>query len=301
MSFDAAVDSTYGGMLADLRDEVSGMTNWSLNEDSSGGASSLSKGEYFVLTSSAPAEDIYIGVESNMGAIVLQHGPNWDSGSSTWSDRYAYDPAQVGDFYDSDTSGLNEAAAVYLKTYDNNFPIDMSDDTRYWMEYVDGTGFGMYMQREVADGEDEDAFIGMARISRAWDYTSADAREAGWALGFGNSDTNSQRLIHMSASGNTDNNGNKSHAPGNNDYISPGLVNPDGNFDNYPATNMLVSSSQYRSVTGQDAIIGDFDIWIDDVSGSETGHKDLVQDNNSNNIYTILKRQDTPGLALRMD
>jgi hypothetical protein len=104
----------------------------------------------------------------------------------------------------------------------------------------------------------------------------------------------------MSESG-TGDTGNENHEPGNNSYVARGQVNPDNNLDNYPLSNHIVSSSVYRSSNQEDAIVGDFNLWIEDLSGSETGHKDLIQDSGNNDIYTILKRNTTPAIGVRME
>lgn len=313
MTFETQIQANYGTALADLRDKVSGLTNWSVKHDSTGGATALTKGDYFVLTTSTPNEDLYIGVESNLGGLVLQHGADYDSGTELWNDRYGYDPSTVGKNYstysyqnDNDVNPAEHFAAYPMKSPSSNDPATMTDPGSYWIEYVDGKGFGFWWQREVADGKDAEIFVGLAKLNRAWDYTGADAREAAWCLGFGDS-SNGLTPVWMSESGSTnsdpDFNGDipESHRFGNNDYPARGEVNPDNAFDNYPLTNSIVSSSQYRNVEGEDAVIGDFDTWVEDKSGGATGHKDKIQDSGGNDVYTILKRSGSLSIALRMD
>jgi len=305
MTFAAAQSADWGTVIADLRDNVSSLADWSVNEDSTGGAAQFTAGDYVVLTSPAPAEDIYIGLESNAAGLVIQHGPTWNSGTSSWDDRFTYDPAETEDFYDSDNySAFSENVAVYPKTFGSGDTaadaVSVDDGGTYWMEYT-SRGFGFYWQREVGDGEDEDVFVGWSEVQQAWDYSTASSREAQWVLGFGDSNQTVQRLIHLSESGSTDGTGTKTYETPGNEYVARGLVNPDNNFDNYPLTNNILASTQYTTPTGEEAVIGDHNLWINDISGSETGHKDLIQDGSSNDIYTVLKRQDTPGIGLRMD
>ncbi len=201
----------------------------------------------------------------------------------------------------------SEHFVCYPKTkVHDDFAMQMSDSGTYWLDYTDGKGFQLYWQREIADGDDGELFLGVGKINRAWDYTAADEREAGWALGYG--DTNKGlKPVHMSASGyynndsQFDGDNRYEHHVGNNDQSAHGHVNPDASFDNYPLTNSVVSSRQYRNVQGQDTVIGDFDNWVEDESGSSTGHKDSVQDAGGAGVYTVLKRHSSLSVALRMD
>lgn len=290
MTFDAAVSADWGTALAELRDTVGGMTDWAIKDDPTAGATSLSTGDSFVLTSSAPAEDLRLEV-TGQGGLAIEHGPTWDAAGDSWTDRFAYDPQRVEDFHGNDPYNVFPCA--------DDTALAMDDAGTYWLEYVD-RGFAFYWQREVGDGNDEDIWLGMCEVTKAWDYTTAASREAQNVLGFGCSNASNQRLIHMSESG-TGTSGNESYRAGNNSYDARGLVNPDNNLDNYPLTNNIVSSSVYRTSSGEDAVIGDFNLWVADISGAETGHKDLIQDGSSTDIYTILKRQGTPSILLRMD
>ena len=301
MTFDAAVSASWGTVIADLRDNVSGVAGWTVNEDSSGGAAEFSLGDYVVFTSPDPGsgntEDIRIGLAANSGGLTIQHGPTWNSGTQSWDDQFTYDPSETEDFYSTSQSGINEAVAVYPKS-DVEAGMTVTDTGTYWMEYVP-RGWGFYWQREVGDGDDEDIFVGFSEVQKAWAYDTAAEREAEFVIGFGDSNTSQQRLIHMSESGTGTSP--KNYDQPNNEYVARGLVNPDNNLDNYPLTNNILASSQYTTPGGETTVIGDHNLWINDISGSETGHKDLIQDSGSTDIYTILKRQDTPGIGLRMD
>lgn len=302
MTFDAEQSATYGTWLADVRDNVGALASWTEKDDGSGGAAELAPGDFFVLTTPAPAEDLYIGLESGSGGIQIQHGPDWDASGDTWNDQYAYDPFTTEEFYAS--SNINQASeAVTVFPFDGtgqDAAMAAGDAGSYWMEYVDADGFCTYWQRELGDGNDAEAWFGMAAINTAWDYTTAAAREASWVLGFG--DTNKgDRYVHMSASGKIDGGGDPKAEVGNNTYEGRGMVNPDNNFTNYPATNTVIASTQYTNVEGRHAVIGDFQMWLKDESGSGTGHKDIIEDGGGTDIYTILKRSGTPNVAIRMD
>lgn len=301
MTFDAAQSADWGTMIADLRDNVSGVTGWSVNEDSTGGAAQFTGGDYVVFTTPDPGsgntEDVRIGLESGALGLTIQHGPSWNSGTQSWDDQFTYDPSETEDFYDTQDNAFTEPVAVFPKN-DTDVAMSENDAGTYWMEYVE-RGWGVYWQREVGDGDDEDIFVGCSQVQKAWAYDTASEREAEFVLGFGDSNVQQQRLAHMSESGTGTSP--KNYDTPNNEYIARGLVNPDNNLDNYPLTNNILASSQYTTPGGETTVVGDHNLWIDDISGSETGHKDLIQDAGSTDIYTILKRQDTPGIGLRMD
>jgi len=293
MAFDSQVSAQLGAALATLRDQASSQTGWSIVDDGSGGGD-LALGDYFVLETAQPNEQIRIIYEDNYGGIQIEHGNDWDSANTTWNDRWTYDPMKT----EIGSGGADYT--VIPKSPDNSNPTQPTDNGAYWFLRLE-RGFGFYWQREEGDGDDEDMFIGMAQVEKAWDYATATTPEAEWVLGFGDSAGSFQELTYMSNSGEGEADGNPSYRPGNNTYEARGTVNPDNNYDNFPLTNSILSSSRYRNVENEDTVIGTNDLWVADRSGGDTGHRDLVQDSNGNNIYTILTRQTpTPSIALRM-
>lgn len=307
MTFDADVSATWGGALADLRDNVGGLASWTVKDDSSGGAGALTSGDFIVLTSNTPAEDIKLECEAQ-GQVSVEHGPDWNASTDSWDDQFTYDPNSTGLFYGGGSgsgqliTGFSSPGQLYPKDRNpDDDPLLYGATGSYWMEYTDSNGFGMFWQREEADSYDGSTFIGMALINEAWNYTNADNREAQWVLGLASSYQNNQRLIHLSESGRLNQDSEKIPEVSSDSYEARGLVNPDTNFNNYPITNNVVASTQYTNIEGNSAIIGDFNTWTGDQSGNETGHRDLIQDSGSNNVYTVLKRDTTPDLLLRMD
>jgi len=294
MGFDAQVSATFGAALATLRDTMSNQTGWTVVDDSSGGGN-FALGDYVVLETAPPNEQIRLEYESSEGGIAIEHGLNWDSANTEWSDRWNYDPMQA------QITGTNKT--VIARQPDSSNPLQPTDSGSYWFTYWE-RGFGFYWQREVGDGDDGDLFIGMERVETAWDYAAAQTDESEWVLGFADSESAGQSdetLAYLSNSGSGANTGSPSHRPGTNTYVARGNVNPDNNFDNFPLTNTILSSSRFRNVEGEDAVIGTVNLWVDDRSGGDTGHRDLVQDSSGNNIYTILTRQTpAPSIALRM-
>lgn len=298
MTFDAQQSANIGAALGLLRDTVSGDAAWTLIDDSAGGGD-LTRGDYFVLESSSPAEQIKLEFESEFGGIQIQHGTDWDSTNTEWTSRYEYDPTATGMGYDGNDGSYTNGFQALGVTEDTDFPLEPTASGSYWLLTLD-RGFGFYWQREEGDGRDEDIFIGMAKVDKAWDYSLAETKEAEWSLAFGDSARGYQELTYMSLSGDTDGQGNKTHRPGNNTYVARGQVNPDNAYDNFPMTNNIISSSRYRTTEGEDTVIGTHDLWVDDRSASSTGHRDLIKNDSGTNVYTILTRQGTPNVALRM-
>lgn len=275
MPFDSEVKDSWGLALASFRDGLQNLTNWSLLQDISTTAE-IEVNDYFVFETATPAEQIRF-IHTN-GGVKIEHGLDWDTADETWNNQWPNDPA---------TAQPLDGGVGYVSA---NAATD--DPGAYWFGRWD-RGFNFYFQREVGDGSDNDLFIGMERIDKAWPYDTANANETEWVLAMADStvgdDETNGIYEWLSGSGS-----------GNNNYRARGQVNPDTNFDNYPLTNTILSSSQFRTVSGQDTVIGTSNLWIQDNSGSDTGHRDLIQDSNANDIYTILTRQPNLDIAMRM-
>lgn len=296
MTFDSYISANWGNALGDLRDKVSGMANWTLQYDGTAG-DTVDAGEAFVLGTPAPTEYIFIENVQGEGGLRIQHGDD-AAADGTWNNRYDYDPDAV-DFGHGENiiSNIAPRSGISANNYIPTYP---TDDGSYWLEYTP-TGFGFYWQREEGDGEDGECFLGLSQVDKTWDYATAQADEAEWVLGMGDSCGANFQSIYMSLSGQTAQDGTVSRREGNNSYGARGHVNPDNAFDNYPLTNNIVSSSKFRNVQGEDTVIGSFNTWGADRAGGDTGHRDLIQDDVGTNIYTVLKRSQNPAIFLRMD
>jgi len=288
MTFDNAVASTWGEALADLRDKVAGMNNWSIEDDSSGGANSLSRGDWFVL-STPTGEDIRVQVTNDQtfgySGIRVSYGPAWDKTNDNWSDQYGNDPRSK---YLNGTGQYSVQDSIApLDPADDRNALGMGDNVTYWMAYSDAVGFCFYVERTQGDGNDGDLALGFAEVNQTWDYSTASSRESDYAILYAGArherrDYNERfgrsiDVYGLVASGGDQNN------------TGFGLVNPDSNYANYPLTDSLVRSSKYRNSNSQNAIIGTHDLYLDDRSGNDSAHRDTVQDDSGANLYTILK------------
>ncbi|MBO4248866.1 hypothetical protein IL252_13660 [Halomicrobium sp. IBSBa] len=282
--------------MAALRDKVSGMANWSLEDTSAtGDAESIADGEWFVI-STPNGECFRIETLANNydGAIRMEHGPDWDSANSTWADRYAHDvAAETGtDDYD-DPMG-------YAPDNKGGKNIQEGDSVSYYLDYSDSDGWVFYVDRNVGDGHDEDMAIGMARLAETWDIDAAANRESNYAV-----------LWHAQC---YDRDYDDRHPRNWTNFLSAmpgtqsgstqhgrGQVNPDNNYANYTTTDNVVCSGQYKNNAGNDAIIGTHSMWVREESGDDASHEDTIQDDSANNLYKLCKAHNIAQVGIAME
>jgi len=290
MTFDSAVNTTFGEMLADLRDKVAGVTNYSLKDTSAGGGdASVALGEWFVITNPW-GEDIRFRFRDTNGypGLQIEYGPEWDDANDIWSDQYASDFS----YFTENIISNSNYDAVFMPT--ENTQVREGDAVTYWLEYVD-SGFGLYVQREEADGEDGDNLVVMEEVTQLWDYDAAAGREsnmiqiAGGYFGDANYVEGKESYeARMAASGKRP------------EQPAEGAVNPDDNFNNYPYHDGIAHSSRFQNADDYKVPIGKYDLALRERSGGDAAHRDTVQDASGTNVYTIVKRN-VVDAALRMD
>ena len=285
MTFDSGISTTYGGALADLRDKVSGMTNWGLTEDAA--STPVVGGEHFVL--STPTGEYIKIATTNKGGVYTEQGTAY-SGSS-WDDRFSND-------HGSQYANPGNQGARCTAPYDGNGSPNFGDSVTYWMEYTDGEGFGIYMTRNTGDNRDGDMFLGFAEISLLWDVTAATNPESTYVMGLRggeyaeyDNDYNltTDLLSFMPEQGVSES---------SESSAGYGQPNPDGNFSNFPAVERSVVASDVYKSGNTGTILGTHTVWIDPLGGT---HQDTVQDDSANNLYTILKDGSKGSIGLRMD
>lgn len=308
MTFDAAVATTWGGALADLRDKVGGMTNWSIevdktekydstgddNLDAWRSGTSVEKNGRFVLgMPTGESVEFEYATDQGNGGLRMKYGPDFDAANDTWNQRYSNDPNNK--YYDKRDSGYEKGTSDLLAPMAGGNSVNPTDDVTYWLAYSDAVGFAFYVERTAGDGNDADIAIGFSQVDKTWDYTAASGLEAEYTYLF----TGGQ--IYDSASsqyGSTNwgydravNDFNVMAESGNINDTGFGEVNPDSMFANYPLTTPHMQSSSYRNTAGNDAIVGTHDLWVNDKSGQDSAHRDTVQDSGGSNLYTLLKSQ----------
>lgn len=272
MTFDASINSTYGEALAQIRDKISSMANWSVKDSSYATDSTAftSSGDYFVLTT-PEGSDVRL-YATNQKEIRIEHGQNWDAANSTWGNQYAQSWKAMPRHGDNYTGG------------------DFNDQVRWWIEYVDAKGWAFYMSREEGDNDDRAMAMGFSELTRLWDYTTAQVPESKYTavvLGeveseYGNQTNVVNGVFEGGESGGT--------------YGGKGQVNADGNNDNYP----MVETTVQGSAKYEDALIGTHDLWIVDKSGDRSAHLDTVTDGGANE-YKLFKESLPTPVGLRMD
>lgn len=281
-TFTANVQDTFGTFFADLRDQISGMANWSIKHDESAGAAAFVGNDYFVCTTPT-GEDIKIGHEKgneNNWGLFCDYGPDWNVTNENWDDQFSDTPP--------DHWSNNILYPVTKDTHCRD-----TDTVRYWIYTKDSLGFGFYVQREQADGDDGDMALSFSKVTEVWDYDSAVQRESDylWAYGGSNDgDNNSREYRDRMGEG-----GVRVHG-------AYGMVNPDENFSNYVWTDAIVEHRDIQNSSGHYPIIGYVEppILIRDNSGGDIAHRDTVQDSGATDVYTILKRNGC-SVGLRMD
>ncbi|WBE14023.1 structural protein PB1 [Saline Natrinema sp. J7-1 virus 1] len=320
MTYEHGIDSTYGEALADLRDKVGGMTNWSIVDDPGGGGTSLGdqgggQSEFFVLQ--APnGEQVRIGYagmtpgdqttgdyDNNWG-IVVEHGLDWDpTGGDTsdtdnwndgqWIDRYGSDPAQnLTDGTDNyGDTGKTEAIAPHVDPRD----INTTDSVTYSLHYGDSTGFAIFLSRNVGDGNDASMALGMAQLNTFFNYNATSSRESEHALLLhGNSRSDDKGTDHvcewnwMSAGGGTCD-GRSENVDAHGTTTAYGMPNGHPDYGDYPSVdeNVVATPKWTRNRSGQDygTVIGTHEVWMMDLAGSSNG--DTLQDSNANDKFRI--------------
>jgi len=278
MTFDSQIASTAESALGDLATKVSGMTGWSIVDDSHTAAD----GGYVVFgTPSGIGEQVLVdAAQVSVGPVsstdrrgddilAVQTGLNWDSGSQSWGTQGAI---QYGNYNHS--SHDNWPA--------NNSP---TDSVEYWLGYVAGKGFYYYVRRDVGDGEDRAYGCGYSLVeTEFWDYHSA-ATSSGYAGG---------GIVSAVASDQKTSSVNYTPAGQGQEldvsYGGKGLLNPDTNFTNYMwDAQVLRHNPTTNGDTGFTARCARaYPVWLTDLSGSSINSGDVVQDAGGTDEYMIL-------------
>lgn len=280
MTFDSEITTNYGGIIRELGNRLTTVTGWSLIQDDTTAAGD-DQNQYIVVKNPW-GEYIRIYIESRR--FTFEYGPDWDETNDVWNELY---PQSLRD------------DRGYIVPYTSSSRPSLSDDVLCWFEYVP-RGFVMYVERMQADGNDGDMFMGFAKVEKTWDFRTADKQESrcaysywgsrgdGWGDGSPNN-TNPRRWNRMGVGGET-----------GDTFDGYGIINPDADWNNYPMAPTIQASTRFRNTSNVDTPIGTHDLWLHDRSGTNSAHKDTIQDDAGNNVYTILKGYDVE-LAMRMD
>ncbi|ELY63576.1 hypothetical protein [Natrinema versiforme] len=159
MTFDGPINTTYGEAMAQIRDKISSMADWSVKDEqyNTDNTAFTSNNDYFVFTT-PEGSDVRLSATGDE-EIELEHGPNWDASAGSWEDRYSNSwQAMPHDEHDGSPS--------------------FSDQVKFWVEYVNNKGFAFYMSREEGDDYDAGMAMGISELTRLWDYSTAQVRES---------------------------------------------------------------------------------------------------------------------------
>jgi len=272
MTFDGPVNTTYGEAVAQIRDKIASMANWSIKDSNyATDSTAFSSSNDFVVFTAPNGEDVRI-TATGSNELRLEHGPKWDASADSWADQYS------------------QSWRAMPKNGENYVDGRWSDQVRWWVEYVDAKGWAFFMSREEGDNKDRAMAMGFSELTRLWDYTTAQVRESKYTAlvsGFYAANSASQTDV---INGTFEGGGSGGTQPG------MGQVNADGNNDNFPMVETtLQGSSKY-----EDALIGDHDLWIRDNSGSRSAHLDTVTDGGID-LYTLFKENLLTPVGIRME
>lgn len=271
------VQTNYLQALRDLRDELETIEGWEVWEDDLGDAEEYPDepegGWSAQLSYNTPYRDDFRlsfrehqdrAVELRLGEAILDDDD--EPAFNHESDRLRGGP-------------LNSTSS-------SNPDIEADDTVEYWLSYSE-THFLMFLRRVEADGYDGSVWFGAEVPEKLWPYQNADGRESDWVSfleGTEATDSGTESWEGCYLHG------------------CEGAINPDGNFANYIWTEGLVRSFTYQvGDTGHEVIVGPIEAFVYDESGSGADSRDVVQDEDANDMFEILKYNEVQPVAIRMN
>lgn len=299
MTLDQNVEKTWGKALTDVKDKIATLTNWTIEVDSWNISGDKAQGtEHYVVYSMPSPEYMKFRVNINgNGGIIMEYGSDYDTTNDNWNTQYAHDQggyvkdkASVDYNYDGDVYGN---MAPTTKSLEFGQSMAYSDSVIYDIRYADGDGFAWYCRRNENDGNDEEMFVGFAKVNRLFDYTTATSPEAiyvngyfGQAGSYTDEDTqegfgSSFRNLDILARG------------GVSDYNLVGRGRPNGadGFTDYPCVPQTVCVSDLYGGTP----VGTQSIWFEDTGAGADG--DVITDSVNSNDY-IIRNPDGSGKGI---
>lgn len=292
MTYDSQIASDWTTAFTDLLTKITGMASWTLVEDNT-----TAEG-YFVVQ--APAnphfsttndgdDQIYVGsgvlaagpLHAAGDDLHIETGWNWDTTNQVWG-----------------TTGRQE-------TVDTGINPAGTDAVEYFLEYVDGRGWCFYIDRNVGDGNDGSAAIGYEiyeqlywniHDTQKWNSNSTKI-EYGRLLAYGTANGTSLTQAYHIARGMT-----VFDDANNGDTLGYGMLNPDGNFNNYvwSKPTYLVTSVTNSETNSSPVVARAYGLWMEDRSGSDINDGDVVQDSAGADVFEIIDRHGVR-VAFRMD
>lgn len=285
MTFDQGIQTNWGTAMDDFVNKVESLTNftqvsedWDSDELKNG--DSNSKEHFKVFEHSGTTEYIQFSVDSSREGFKIQYGQDYDTVNDTWDDRYPNDPTY--DYRDIDDYGLAPS--------DSGFNVSITDTVTYDI-YDDGAdNVHIFVERQENDGDDAHMFLGLHKLNKLWDYSTADNKESEYVIGldgYAKGERHTQ-MNHLSNGGAFDRQSEKTYT-----LYGIGRPNPDSNFSDYPAVpeNVVVSNLYNQTPVGKHAN------WFIDLAGS---HGDTISDSDTGSEYLIRKPfDDDEGIAIK--
>lgn len=268
---------TFEELYNDFRDDLSGLPGWSKIHDETEGPEDEDK----MIVYSTPWKEDF-GIEWNrFSRFTYEFSIGfWDDETETW------ESTEVGEGY----------ANVRIGGPDSDAEIDETDQFEYWF-YGDDDGFWSFWRRIEADGDDGAQWIGLAEIQTTWNTDNAEndlgqVVMEGWGT---DSDVGEHGTLYT--------------VWDSEDYcdaIPNGVrgtagVNPDSAINNYIwRDNVIVSDNLEQPDTGERAELGTHDMWVYEISGTNTDSDDRIQDDNGEDVAVVLKYHGIEPAAFRI-
>lgn len=272
MTFFNKKEAEYQQFRKDLFDRIGAETSWTAIEDYSD-------------TEDANGNAGYAAYDPGSGATdLIWLATKRDGQNDRVSDTLDLRTGDKGSGLDSSNKPSNKWSKQSANLrYRNNSP-HKTDTIRYWMSVTDD-GFAIAAERLESDDNDWAALVYVERINRAWDYTQASTVDSSFSTGqFTSNDGNSTGDIR---------NGSRTKA-------GKGIRNPDQNLDNYPRSDRLIYSGNYRNSNGNRTLIGTTNRVLKDGSKSDIATGDTVQNASGENVYMLFSFENTQNFALKM-
>lgn len=258
-TFVDAATTTVESFVPDLRDAITSMTDWSVIEDSTGGAATFTSGDYVELgTAGQTSVSIRLTEDTNNNKFKI--GTRWGDEANSSAGSYGYSTRYANPSNGNHASGLSDGSVTY----------GLADALVYWLYYENGKGFMTFFRRNQGDGGDQAAGFGYAKVQKLWNYTNASATEGEYAA------------IYV-GNGSWVSRGGLPSGESSNNQWAEGRVNGDSNFSNVPLTRESVLYSVQYSETP----VGTIALVLDDPQGT-LAHGDVVQDSGGTDIYKMM-------------
>ena len=254
--------TTFIEAMRDYRDQIGDLSGFSIVEDDLGNSGSPNESLPYLGISTPYRDDLRLRLREDYQRSIYHYLGHWDGGSFS-----SMDSKQVG-------------AATH-----SSYEMAWDHTVEYWHSYSDDHSV-FFIRRVEGEGRDGACWFGAQVVDKLWPYNQANIYETDW--------------VHAAYGTNSSSSGFDTGA-GAVQQGGEGAVNPDASFNNYVWNEGLVESYAYVvSESNYRTLIGSYDAWITDESGTNADSGDVVQDDQANDVYEILKYHEVNPVGIKM-